>query len=172
MKFRRWSSLRWTKSVSWTQPLHGWWRICVTCHLSLPCCSINLWTPAVSRRNSSRQSSDHFWRKTGLMTASWRISGRYPTYHLSQSCWIRLFRCVFRHSSTAMDWCLECSLHIADSTARRRQWRRCSAICWLLQTVVRCWLFACLTSQQPLTLSIMTCCCSGLNTSLDCVASC
>ena len=43
---------------------------------------------------------------------------------------------------------------------------------WLLQTVVRCRLFACSTSQQPLTLSTMTCCYSGLNVSLDCVASC
>ena len=49
-----------------------------------------------------------------------------------------------------------------------RRWRRCSAICWLLQTVIRCQLFACSTLQQPLTLSTMTCCYSGL----DCVALC
>ena len=131
--------------------------ICVTCcHLSLPCCSINHWTPAVSRRNSSRQSSDHFWRKTSSNAARWRISGWCPTCHLSQSCWRRLSRRAFRNSLTAMDWCLECSLGIAGSTAPRRRWWRCSAIYLLLQTVVRFRLFACLTSQQPSTLSTMT----------------
>jgi len=40
----------------------------------------------------------------------------------------------------------------------------------LVAADVRCRLFACSTSQQPLTLSTITCSYSGLNASLDCVA--
>jgi len=171
MELRSWSSLRWTKRVSWTQPLHGWWRICVTCcHLSLPRCSINLWTPAVSWWNSSRQSSDHFWRKTGSTIASSRISVQYPTCHLSIFCWRRLFRRVFRHSSTATDWCLECSLHayhrfhstetkVFSNLLVAADSGQMSAVCLLDLTAAFDTVFH-------------DCCYSGLNASLGCVASC
>jgi len=64
----------------------------------------------------------------------------------------------------------KCATAPPNTIANSGHWPKCTHT--HTHTLVSCQLFACLTSQQPSTPSTMICCYSGLNTSLDCVASC
>jgi len=104
-------------------------------------------------------------KKTGLDTSEWKTTDRCRICLSFPSFWKGWFKLDYKHFLTPMGWCPRCSLPTDDTTASRRPLWRCITTCCQRLIMVNYQLCVSSTWQQPLTLSIMSWCCSGSSVS-------